>query len=1071
MPRTLTATSSEPAPARSHFRDSLIVATREHSVARKRLVGPDVNFGREHLTALARETGGWIGWEATTLRTIAEELAFLPLSERGVRSGNDIEIGAFVNQALDAVIASIGATSAFVALGGSLGFRQSVRDSILELRTAAVSPDALRDVVTRGSPAFDVPDVLREYERLLAEHEVADAAEVFRAALSGFDHEAPFVLDGFVYLAPTLMVRGLPGQLLQRLLTHGARVLAADPVIGSDAPPQLLSVVARQARLVSRRISPLSLLTASTFGGEHATEVDESAVSIDLFAAATPSEELREICRRIVAEGLRWDQVEIVTTDVDGYGIALDALTQQLGIGATMLHGVPLARTRLGRALERWFRWLEDGLSADILREALEAGELKGADSAIASTALARELRPLKIGWGRARYVQAIAQLESAEYASKLHRAEDESDEDYRGRLDSRRRGSAALSALLRALLAAAPEVPERGNDRTVQSSASALARSTLAWLEMLPPAGVAEQRTELRFRTRLQQVASLTEVSSSFSAALAALRDALSDLRAWPLVTDERKPWSAAGGMVHLTDLAHAGSTGRARVFIAGLDADRTIGSGRQDPLLPDAIRRAIAGGALVTSLERRDQATFALAVVLASMRGRVTLSYATSTSLAARESGPAPALLQLWRIAKGTPTLSYGDLRTMLQPPASAVPLPNANRAQPTIQLLDARDVWLDALADDALLLDGDALVAASFPMLGHGLTAASLALGADLTAYHGLVPQASGALDPTIANARPISASELERLSNCPLSWFYRYGLSLYLPDDPEFDATRWLNESQRGLILHEIFEKFIESFRARQGELASGEAEACLFAIADEVITRWREDVPPPGLSVFEGEATELRHATKAFLEMERDLAMRDEVGTWREVEFQFGRGRPLGEYELGDGRGLRMAGRIDRVDTLADGTLRVVDYKTGRPGRFTKSPKKGIFNGGRHLQPALYSSALQKRLGIPVTRFEYRFPTQRGNNAIIEYSAGELVPARAIIASLLDYISAGTFVPTIDKSDCSYCEHQTICRVEKGRFAVTSPRAAWALENESIAALVSMRTRRSAGEDE
>ncbi|MEO7038817.1 MAG: PD-(D/E)XK nuclease family protein [Gemmatimonadaceae bacterium] len=1045
---------------------------------RKRLVGPDINFGREHLTALARETGGWIGWEATTLRTIAEELAFLPLFERGIRAGNDIEIGALVNRSLDIVIGDPGATSAFSALGSSLGFRQSLRDSILELRTAAVSTETIRDAVKRDSPAFDVPAVLAHYEHLLAAEELADPAELFRIALSSFDREAPFVLDGLIYFAPALMVRGLPGQLMQRLGAHGARVLAADPVLGSDAPSQLLTVVANQwgvghaspSATALPRLSPLSWLSTSTVGGEDASHVDEEAVRIDVFAAATPSEELREICRRIVAEGLRWDEVEIVATDVDSYGIALDALCQQLGIGASMLHGVPLTRTRLGRALERWFHWLDDGMPADVLRQALEAGELHVANSDVSSPALAREFRSLKIGWGRARYEQAIERIESTGYLSRLRREEDETAEEHAERLDARRRGSAALSSLLRALLAAAPEVPERGSDRSVRASISGLAKSTLLWLAMLPIEGIAEQQTVLRFQARLAQIAALEEANTSFVSALAALRDALSDLRAWPLVTGERKPWSVAGGMLHLSDLAHAGSTGRKRLFIAGMDAERTMGGGRQDPLLPDAIRRAIPGGALITSLQRRDDAAFALAATLASVRGHVTLSHATSTSLASRESGPAPTLLQAWRIAKKSSTLSYEDLRAALRPPASAVPARAVGGTTPALGLLDARDVWLDALSDGALLLDADALVHESFPMLGGGLNALALSRGADLTAYHGLVPQAGTVLDPTGANARPISASELERLSRCPLSWLYRYGLSLYLPDDPEFDATQWLDERQRGLILHEIFEEFIRGFGARQSELAGPAAEAMLFAITEENIARWRDDVPPPGLAVFEAEAAELRHAANAFLTMERDLAASDQAGIWRYVELQFGGKEPAGEYELGDGRTLRVAGWIDRVDALGDGTLRVIDYKTGSAGRFTKSTKKGIFNGGRHLQPALYAGALQNRMGTLVTRFEYRFPTQRGDNAIIAYSADDLVPARALIASLLEYISGGTFVPTVDTDDCSYCDHQTICRVSHGLFDVTSPRATWAAENETLPALVSMRARRSPPED-
>ena len=39
---------------------------------RKILVAPDINWGREILFALAWRTGGWIGWEPATLKSIAD---------------------------------------------------------------------------------------------------------------------------------------------------------------------------------------------------------------------------------------------------------------------------------------------------------------------------------------------------------------------------------------------------------------------------------------------------------------------------------------------------------------------------------------------------------------------------------------------------------------------------------------------------------------------------------------------------------------------------------------------------------------------------------------------------------------------------------------------------------------------------------------------------------------------------------------------------------------------------------------------------------------------------------------
>jgi ATP-dependent helicase/nuclease subunit B len=769
---------------------------------------------------------------------------------------------------------------------------------------------------------------------------------------------------------------------------------------------------------------------------------------------------------------LRWDEVEIVTTDPDTYGIALDALCQRLDVGATMLHGVPLARTRLGRALDRWFAWLADGLPADVLRQALEAGELAepgDGDARLPSTAIARELRSMKIGWGRSRYAAAVASIEADDQLREMRRRDDEPDEEFSERQASRRRSGAALAALLRALLDATPPVPERGSERRVRASVAGLARATLGWLDLVPIHGMAERQTAQRLRTRLERIAALEGGETGFASALAVLRDALADLRAWPLVTSERKPWSAAGGMVHLTDLAHAGTTGRARVFVVGLDAERAAGAGRQDPLLPDAARRAVAPGALATVAEHRVERAYALAAALSALRGRVTLSYATSGSLDGREAGPAPALLQAWRIVRGDASLSYEQLRKALVPPAAAVPA-RAGGALVGVELLDARDVWLDALACGALLLDGTSLVRVCWPSLDTGLRAAELAQGDRPTEYHGLVPRAAGALDPS-RGTREISPSSLELLGKCPMAWFYRHGLKLYPPQDPEYDAEQWLDDKQRGELLHEVFEAFTRGYAGRQQEILGPAAAADMRSSLDEAIARWRERVPPPGEIVFEAEAAELRRAALAFLAMERDLAARGEQGAWSRFELVFGGGEAPGRYELGDGTVLLLRGRADRVDTLPDGSLRVVDYKTGSASRFTRRQKDGDFRGGRQLQVALYSEAVAGMLGAHVSRFEYRFPTERGQNTIVSYAAGELSRAKSIVASLLGHVRDGVFVPTTDGDDCAYCDYGALCGSTTDSYGnVSSARADWAAGNaERLDVYRSMLARRRAPE--
>ncbi len=75
-------------------------------------------------------------------------------------------------------------------------------------------------------------------------------------------------------------------------------------------------------------------------------------------------------------------------------------------------------------------------------------------------------------------------------------------------------------------------------------------------------------------------------------------------------------------------------------------------------------------------------------------------------------------------WYVA--TPPLSYVQLRDVLRTVASAVPARAEDGSPAGIALLDQCDVWLDALADGPLLLDGTESIRGRFSMLYAGLRA---------------------------------------------------------------------------------------------------------------------------------------------------------------------------------------------------------------------------------------------------------------------------------------------------------------------------------------------------------
>jgi CRISPR/Cas system-associated exonuclease Cas4 (RecB family) len=400
---------------------------------------------------------------------------------------------------------------------------------------------------------------------------------------------------------------------------------------------------------------------------------------------------------------------------------------------------------------------------------------------------------------------------------------------------------------------------------------------------------------------------------------------------------------------------------------------------------------------------------------------------------------------LLRALRVLERSPDLTYKQLRERLGAPACAAP------ARPE-QALDARDAWIAALAEGPVLLDGEEAVRSAFPMLDEGLVAQAIRAGDQLTGHHGMVPGAAGLLDPRRAGARPVSPSSLELLAACPLAWFHKYGLGLRPPTDPTYDPEAWLDAMERGELLHEIYERFTLAYEGRQREIAAREATVRMQALADEVLARWRAEVPPPSEAVYASEAAELRQAALAFLTLEREALARADAGEWMKVELPFGVEQPV-RYELGPGMLVPVQGRIDRVDRLPNGQLVVVDYKTGSPNPYRSSPKMGPFRGGRRLQAAVYAAAAEALLHAEVARFEYRFPTLRGQNEVVRYGREAMLSARRLVAALLEHAERGEFVTTTDPKDCKYCDSRPICRVADGAFnSVVSPRAEWAEAN-------------------
>ncbi len=1015
--------------------NALARVSRDRPLARKVVVGRTRGEGRELLRQLALVDGSWVGFEVTTLRPLAIEIAGRELASQGLRLIDDFDQESAIDDAIDEVLLA-GAESEFSELARGVGLRRAIADAIISLRLTGIGARRLQDARLADSAKGQVlTDILRAYESRLRAGRLADTAAVFRAATKAVKsgEAAELLGDRHLLLLPGIHRKGLAGRFLRALEPFGVEVLAADPVVGLEVPASLVWSAGPPT-------SPLSYVH------DVGSVPPPTGGTLDIFSASSVTAELREVLRRAMAQGLRWDEIEIVTPDAQVYGSALHAVTERLRIPVSFSSGLPVERTRPGRVITAYFRWLEGGFGAEVVRTLLHASDLTAPrpNQRIQGATLARRLRELRIGWGRDRYLPALdAALRSLDAQDARKYETPEQLETRKGRM----RGQLeALRALLQPALRTTPAVPGRLDRASTPVSPADLARGLRSFVRYASRGSAVDDTALERLLRTLDRVEATLTRTTEYRAAAAILRRHLA-FRVPAPRAEGKAPWSSAGGSLYLTDLAHGGMTGRRATFVVGLDAHRFPGPGFQDPLLLDSDRLKLGGRDLQTSIHRLEEHRFEVAALLARLRGSVCLSYSAWDPSEARAVPPSAELLQAFRLMRGDATCTFEDLNHFVGAPAGVVPSRSAR--------LDSEDVWMGALGKDGRLLDGEREVRHAFPGIGAGLASRDALHGDVVTAFHGQISPRPDLLDPRLNPERPVSASGLGDLGSCPRRFFYRYVLKVYPPDEPEFDPERWLNALQRGSVLHRVYERALREARAQGVEYRDSRFRTRALEILSEESEHSLQEIPAPSRAVRIRELRALEDDVDSFIAM-----IRDDQPAWIEIELAFGLGRePPVPFPTPDGT-VPVRGAIDRVDELPDG-LRVVDYKTGKSARF--GPSRGTYDAGRRLQHVIYATVASQLLGRDVTVMEYHFPTRRGENRVIAYPTAGLLSGPELISKLLDIVAGGHFLATDKEDDCRFCDYQSVCRVREGAFwSMDSPVARWVNEHRSLDELAIFR---------
>jgi RecB family exonuclease len=122
-------------------------------------------------------------------------------------------------------------------------------------------------------------------------------------------------------------------------------------------------------------------------------------------------------------------------------------------------------------------------------------------------------------------------------------------------------------------------------------------------------------------------------------------------------------------------------------------------------------------------------------------------------------------------------------------------------------------------------------------------------------------------------------------------------------------------------------------------------------------------------------------------------------------------------------------GIQINGKIDRIDTLADGTQRVVDYKTGNDKKGAQALRNQV---AKEIQLAIYKYAGAQELGIDAQGLVYYF--LENAQPVIEAEATDehVAEVRATIDEVADKIISLDFTPLPEHQKCKSCSFRHVC---------------------------------------
>lgn len=280
--------------------------------------------------------------------------------------------------------------------------------------------------------------------------------------------------------------------------------------------------------------------------------------------------------------------------------------------------------------------------------------------------------------------------------------------------------------------------------------------------------------------------------------------------------------------------------------------------------------------------------------------------------------------------------------------------------------------------------------------------------------------------------------VSATQLQTWAECPRSYLFKYVYGVEPIEEPERRIS--IDALERGTLFHAILEVFVRDAIDSGHPMTSWSAEdrQRLHQIARLHFERFRQEGHAGRELIWR------RDQSGILAELDRTLALDNQrLGAGLRpvaAEHRF----DLVEIPIPGGRALHLHGSIDRIDQRSDGSLEIIDYKTGKHDSYKGLSEDTPHDGGKRLQLYIYALAGRQHFpDAPSVTARYWFTK---NDQLIGYQVTERVErdVAAAIHTIVDGIESGVFPahPSGKKTfgwvDCWFCTPDGLSAAEARR---------------------------------